>query len=417
MKSVLFISPMIFHLQLTHYKINRPLGAPLLCSILNKAGHIASFLDAECLKWGPRHIKKLVDDYEYDIVAMTVLYHNRHGAIELAKTLCNLMAASNTWKHTELWAGGPYATTNPLDLLYNGFDKVCVGEGESIILDMIDSKEHIFQGVPVKDLDTLPVPDYDSCSPGFRAYQGNLPRFEWPEAVSMWTRGCGFPCVFCSNPVYSCGRPRLMSPGRVKAELVELKSRGIKHVFVYSDELVGGGPAQNRWLESVCQEIAPLGLTYKTQGRCNPRNELSTLEAMKNAGFHAVMWGCESLSPKVLRNLQKGITPESIWRTLEMSKKAGLRNFLFFMVGGIGEEVEDFEMTRRGLAEMKKAGLADWVQVSIMTAEPGSTLWPIAQAEGWAKTNSLRSHFSPEWSYPWADCKELEKRKAVLDNL
>lgn len=208
-----------------------------------------------------------------------------------------------------------------------------------------------------------------------------------------------------------------MSPGRVKAELEELKKRGIKHVFVYSDELVGGGPAENRWLESVCQEIAPLKITYKTQGRCNPRNELSTLQAMKETGFKAVMWGCESLSPKVLKNLKKGITPDSIWRTLELSKQAGLKNFLFFMVGGIGEEQEDFEMTRRGLAEMKRAGLTDWVQVSIMTAEPGSALWPIAQEQGWARQEAGRSHFEPMFSYPWADAKELARRKAVLDRL
>ncbi len=415
--NILFINPPIWNLQATHYRINRPLGAPILCSILNQAGHQASFIDAECLKWSEGHVKGLVNNYEFDAIGMTVLYHNRQGAIDLAQKLRILWKGSKVWDKTELWAGGPYATTNPLDLLKNGFDKVCVGEGESVILEMLDSKERIFQGVPVKDLDAVPIPDYDMCSPGFRSYQGNLPRFEWPEAVSMWTRGCGFPCVFCSNPVYSCGRPRLMSPARVGAELIELKKRGIKHIFVYSDELVGGGPAENRWLASVCQEIAPLGLTYKTQGRCNPRNELDTLQAMKEAGFKAVMWGCESLSPKVLKDLKKGITPESIWRTLETSKKAGLQNFLFFMVGGIGEEAEDFEMTRRGLAEMKLAGLADWVGVSVMTAEPGSALWPIAQEQGWTKQETGRSHFEPMFSYPWADAKELARRKAVLDRL
>ncbi|MBI4332194.1 MAG: B12-binding domain-containing radical SAM protein [Chloroflexi bacterium] len=408
---MLFINPPVWRLQATHYRLNRPLGAPLLCSILKNAGHDAYFIDAEALRWGDEQIQRLGRAGRPDVVGMTVLYHNRWAARELLRKL------KTCWPGARFLAGGPFAATNPDDLLMWGFDAVCLGEGEDVILDMLIQPGDVFRQTGLTDLDTLPLPSHGLCIPGLRAYQGNEPRFEHPEAVMMWTRGCPFPCQFCSNPVYRLQKPRLMSAPRIIEELLYLKGLGVRHVFVYSDELVGASPAQNRWIQEVCQAIAPLDLTYKTQGRCHPGNDLPTMEALKTAGFRAVQWGVESLSQRVLKNLGKGITPEDSWNTLRLAHRAGLKNYVFIMVGGLGEETTDFEATRKGLGEMVREGLVDYLQVSIMTAEPGSPLWDTASREGWSRAETGRSHFEPTFTYPWADAGELSRRKRTLDAL
>ncbi len=409
---VAFINPPVWHLQNIHYRLNRPLGGPVLCAVLNRAGHEARFIDAEALQWHDLNLQRFLKEFDPDVVATTVLFHNREACRQLAQ-----ISGSR-----RLIAGGPYAATNTHDVIGYGYS-VCTSEGELAIESMLE--EHPLErqeGVRMfladpPQIDNIPIPDYDACTPGDDWYVGNEPRFELPEAVSLWTRDCPYNCIFCSNPIFK-GKVRMMSPERVYDELSVLKKRHMKHIFVYSDTLIGAGFNQDAWLEEVCARIAPLRLSYKTQGRCSRKVSLSTLQAMKAAGFRAVMWGIESMSPKVLKNLRKGIEPLDISLTLQASKQAGLLNWGFFMVGGIDETEDDFQATLQGAKEFVRAGLIDFGQVSIMTAEPGSDLWQLATDEGWLPAESpMRSHFQPYLNVPWASHEELLRRQRLLSEV
>jgi radical SAM superfamily enzyme YgiQ (UPF0313 family) len=256
------------------------------------------------------------------------------------------------------------------------------------------------------------------CFPDDSYYTGVGPRFEQPEASLLITRNCRHRCTFCSNPLFSGKITRFMSPDRVYEEISILKKRGTKHVYLYSDELVGSNIVDDKKLEEICHKIAPLGITYKTQGRCSKMIHVDTFTAMKEAGFKSVGWGIESFSPKVLKEMKKHIDLEDVYQTLRLSKLAGIWNHLFIMVGGFYEEQEDFEMTRKQLVEFKKEGLINSAQISVMTLEPGAPYYKKALEEGWIQnTRFSTSHFEPTLNVPWATKEEIINRQRILTEI
>ena len=410
---VIFINPPIADLVGTHYRMNPSLGAPLLTAILRKAGHNAYTLDAEALQLDiPNWLKK---QERPDVIGMTVTYLNRKGASRLLSQL------KQAWPDTRYIAGGPHATACPDEVLDLGFDVVAKGEADRLVGNLVDGSVTggiCEQGELTRNLDNLPFPDFVHHNPKPSYYLGNEPYCEHPEGVSIWNLGCPSYCVFCSLPVYRMKPVRFMSPQRIYDELTQLRDNfGIKHVFVYSDELIGMSKKQNRWIIEVCEKIAPLGLTYKTQGRCSKWVTVEALQAMKDAGFKWIFWGIESLSQRVLNALDKGTDIENIWQVLRLSKQAGIANLGFFMVGCLEEQLVDFNLTYNGVRDMLKEGLLQKKQVTIMTAEPGSRLYDLAKQNNWLENLEGRSHYSPNLSLPWFDHNETIRRQEVLSRL
>lgn len=405
MLDLLFLNPPIWHRSGVHYRLNRGLAGPIFCAILKANGLKSKYLDAEALQYFPQQTAAIAAQMRPRNIAMTVLNHNKASVLEMITLL------RQNW-HGRILLGGPAVTAEP-EAFADVADAYCIGEGEEVILDMLQDNGRFS---PLWwSIDRIPIPDLDSCEPTDSYYVGNEPRFEHPEGISIWVRGCPHQCLFCSHPIFGGYKPRYMSPERVREEMAYLKKRGCRHVFVYADELVGSSLRQDSWLREVCHSIAPLKLTYKTQGRCHPKLTLETLQAMKESGFRAVMWGIESLSDKVLTLVHKGITAADAFRTLELSHKAGLKNWGFFMVAGIGETEADFNLTLKGVKEMRALGILDFGQVSIMTLEPGAPYYETAAKEGWLPAEAPRhSHFSGYANYPWANPEEQERRRNLL---
>lgn len=405
---VLFLNAPTWKTQLIPHRAVRPLAPSILSAILYKMGHESAFIDCDAMFWGWDDIKQTISEMEPDVIGISALYNNRFAVAQLAKDIKIFFPS------VKLIGGGPFATTSPEVLISWGFDSVCVGEAE-LVLEKVLNERGIIQGIQVEDLNSLPFPAYDVCFPHEKVYYGSAPYWEKPESWLLISRGCRHNCSFCCNPLFNHQLPRFMSPSRVKEELQIIKNREIKHVYLYSDELIGASPVDDKWFESVCAEIADVGLTYKVQGRCNRKLEESTFEAAKEAGIKSIGWGVESLSSKILRNFNKGIEPEDAWNALRMAKKYGIINWVFIIVGGVEETADDFEETRKGLLEMKKEGLIGGGQTAVMTVEPGSRLWDRALNEGWiSNSEQVLSHWSPTLKVPWASDDELTRRARIV---
>ena len=407
---ILFLTPPIWNQNIPVTAI-RPIAPAMLNAGFAELGHDSIFIDSNALRWGWNKIGEALKEMDPDVVAFTSLYNNRFAS----ENLTSFIKVNFSGK--KIISGGPFATTNPESLLKWGVDTVCVGEGD-LVLEEVLAQKGIIKGKMVEDLDSLPYPLYDSCMPEETYYAGCGPRWEYPEGWLLITRGCRHKCTFCSNPLFSGKATRFMGPDRVYTELTMLKDRGIKHVYLYSDELVGSSIADDKRLEEICDKIAPIGLTYKTQGRCSKNISSSTLEAMVSAGFKSVGWGIESFSPKVLKAMRKSLDLDDVYHTLRLSKKAGIFNWLFIMVGGFEEEVEDFEMTRNQILALKKENLIDGAQISIMALEPGAPGWQKAVDNGWIQETEFQySHFEPTLNVPWASKEEIIRRQNILGQI
>lgn len=164
--------------------------------------------------------------------------------------------------------------------------------------------------------------------------------------------------------------------------MADLKRRHIRAVFVYDDELVGTRLPEG-WLEEVSAGLAPLGLVWKTQGRCSRHITPESMALLYQGGCRVVMWGVESFSQKVLDATRKGITVDDIWHTLRAAKAGGIQNWVFTQIGQYQETDEDARLTAEGLAKAYGEGLVDFRQTTITTILPATPLESLAKEQGW----------------------------------
>jgi radical SAM superfamily enzyme YgiQ (UPF0313 family) len=80
---------------------------------------------------------------------------------------------------------------------------------------------------------------------------------------------------------------------------------------------------------------------------CNGRLNFATPEVlgmMAKAGCQYVNYGIESMDPQVLKNINKGLTPDQITEGIENTLKAGMVPGLNFMWGNIGDTPRSLDL-------------------------------------------------------------------------
>ena len=95
------------------------------------------------------------------------------------------------------------------------------------------------------------------------------------------------------------------------------------------------------------------------------------LGLMKKAGCHTINFGFESGNQKILDSVDKTVTVEQNLIAAEMTRKAGINIFGFFMMGFPGETREQIEDTINLAAKISP----DVVMYAMVTPFPGTRLW------------------------------------------
>ena len=119
--------------------------------------------------------------------------------------------------------GGPHATMCSKEVLQDGFDIVVKGEGERAVNEIIKgsfTKGILFRN-PIKDLDSLPFPDYDAIDMFAYNYSFNSQKI----AQICTTRGCAYGCSFCNIPHLYGTKYRERSIKNVELEILHLKKK------------------------------------------------------------------------------------------------------------------------------------------------------------------------------------------------
>lgn len=381
------MNPPVHHYAGVHYRMNPPLGLPIIAAVLQNAGHQARVTDLEALQISPEALAQRFtvqcDDWP-DAIGFTVTTHNARGMRESVEALRDI--GYNGY----IAIGGPHVTMIAgehrafQEFFPTGADVYVVGECEGNVVDIFEQRRTgLIYGEPAA-IEDIPGPLWACHEPTPTDYYGNLPKVGHPEGISMWSRGCPHKCSFCANPVFAHQPIRYRPAANIVADMAGLKGLGVESVFVYDDEAIGLNRVQAEWLMGVCERVAPLGLTWKCQGRCSEKwITEDVLEAMYDAGCRAIMWGVESFSNRVLRSIRKGTTEDDVWHTLRVSREAGIGNWLFLMVGNYGETRSDLAYTEQQLSRARQEGLVQWRQVTVCTPVQGTELYRKAREEGW----------------------------------
>lgn len=416
-----FFNPPVFYYGDMWFRMLPTMALPILCRVFNDAGHYAEAVDLEAIRVTPHMLKqKFIDQKSAwaDVIGITGLLMAEQGMKE------TIEAIREAGYNGKIVIGGIYASTEPEKALAMGADMVVVGECEANIVELFEKclagEIGGIQHGKSPAIEDVPVPDWSHFYPEISTYHGNTALIRPNPGISMWTRGCPYQCIFCSDTIFFGQATRFRPPAMIEAEMRDLWNRGSRNVYIYDDEMVGVKVPPG-WMAEIADRIQDLeqeGLRWITQGRCSRHHiTLDLLKDMKRAGCKAVFWGIESFSVKVLKAMKKVLTPEDVWHTLRLSREAGIDNAIYTMIGNYQETEEDLELTANELEKAYKEGLIQYRQTTIATVMPGTKLKEIAEREGWYHEAPLAGrdlHVNPLGT-PWLTPNQIKKWQKRFD--
>jgi anaerobic magnesium-protoporphyrin IX monomethyl ester cyclase len=300
-------------------------------------------------------------------------------------------------------AFGTHVTPMPLETMrdYPALDFVLCGEPELTLRELIDvladksvDREHSSDLSEVKglvwrdagqisrnadrpfipDLDDLPLPKYELLP--LEKYR--VPLMRGPFCFVVTSRGCPAGCKFCIKHVSYQSSVRLLSPARILEELNILCGHGIRNIHMYADLFT----VNRDQVMGLCDLILREGL--KIRWTCNSRVDFvdeEMLIAMGRAGCWMISWGIESGSEEVLKRSSKGFQLQRAHQALQWSRKTGIKNWGYFIIGLPGETVE----TIRETIDLSKSLPLDLALFHVAAPYPGTPLFFEVIEKGWYK--------------------------------
>jgi radical SAM superfamily enzyme YgiQ (UPF0313 family) len=328
-----------------------PIGPLYLTSALEQAGHQVDFRDYQFCEAQDLFGRASIADYLTDA-----------GPIVLVSCMTNLLPftllaleevkARYPEKVLVLGGVGPTAVEAQILDRFPAVDVVARGEGERTVVELVEALQARgdlgrVQGIAyrqdghaaltparprVSDLDSLPFPAF---------HHVDLSRYQGYGMVT--SRGCPYPCTFCSvAPIW--GRRSLSrSNANILGEMRLLQEQAHVELFLFQDEFFVSSKAR---VLSFCQALRASGLQakWKAFGRVN-LTDVETMEAMAGAGCIEIRYGIESGSARVLERIKKGFTPEEAMDTISQAVGIFDRADAFYMWGFPFETMEDFSQT------------------------------------------------------------------------
>jgi len=361
-----------------------PLGPLYLATILKREGHDVRFAR-------PERIEDIFQDEDIVCLSGTSLEYPMN--VEYARWI------KRYYPDMKIFIGGSHVTAMYSDIHWrNLFDAICVGEGESIILDMVRDvdrgklKRLYFSNGFTKDLDTIPFPDRSLIEGDYgKGVFLNRENYINGGTESIVTsRGCSFNCAFCASHSMWDGKTRYRSIENIISEIEQvIKSTGNRQFAIWDDNLTLN---RRRCLE-LCAAFKELGIIWRCLVRAD-QLDLEICEAMVNAGCKEIWPGIESGDQRVLDFLDKQIDAGKMIEGCRSAKKAGLKIKALFMIGTPGEREDTPELNRDYIDKLD----FDMITLSTFTPLPGSPIWndPI-----WYYCDILSKDFRKYNQYYW----------------
>jgi len=383
---IVFITPAPYLRRMRIYRANGRLygqsnsitGPLILGGILKQAGHQVEVYEELN---GAVPYKKLLSDT--DVFCLSAMTSTAPRAYELADRI-------HAQSHARVLIGGIHVTALPQEALEHA-DQVITGEGEKVILDVVEGrlKDRIVRGIPMERLDEVPFPDYSVLKTPCQA------------ANILTTRGCPFRCTFCTTSrMFAPYRQR--SVENVMSEIRLYKQMGFRYMNFEDDNFT----ADKERAKEICRRIIAEHLQFKETfffGRTDLAKDEELLNLLQQAHLTRVLIGIESLNQKALDAVNKHQNLEDIRQAGEACRDHGIR-LIASIVLGLDEDTR--EDIRRSV-DFAKSIDAYQLQPAILTPYPQTPVYEQLVRQGrmltddWTQFDMMNVTFRPKNMTPW----------------
>ena len=294
--------------------------------------------------------------------------------------------------------GGSQPTYRTSDFLDNGFDFVCVGEGEKTLLHFAEEAlggTHRWEAIdgliwkqgprvvsnPPRPVLTKPELEFDLIS-AYKKIDGRYFDFgveiirglPLAGALLMTTRGCPYDCSFCAcNSIF--GRKIRHRPIEcIEREVRYLTAeKGVEGIWILDDTFT----VDKRHAIAVARVLHAHHVIWGCQSRVDSLTPAFAAE-MRSLGCVQMDFGVESGSQRILDDvIGKKTKIDQVIQSFDIAKANRIRTLANFIIGMPTETDEDLEATKR-LADRIRA---DIYVFSIATPLPGTRLYEMVGEE------------------------------------
>lgn len=343
-------------------ELHVPLGPLYLTRALEDAGFKVDFRDYQtCTAEDPFSLEAFLDFCKEPaaVIGLSCM------ANLLPFTLLAAQALSKRYPDRKIILGGVGSKSVEDKILrrFPWIKIICRGEGELTGPDLLKTiysggdlsgvkgvsyrqGEKIAHNPPrerITDLDTIPFPQFNKVDLSKYAGYG-----------MMSSRGCPYPCTFCSvAPVWNL-EYYSRSPANIVAEMKRLHDEAGVKICLFQDEFFVSGKKQ---VMEFCQELSrqDLKIKWKAFGRIN-LCDLEMMQAMADSGCVELRFGIESGSDRVLKMIKKGFSAKEVMEIIPKAIEIFPRVDTFYVWGFPFETMEDFQQSLFQMISFRSMG-------------------------------------------------------------
>ncbi len=363
----------------------QPLGTLYVAAVLQRAGHEVRFFNGAFTKH-----EQILSDLKAFNPGFIGIYSTTFGWNKAKKTAADFREMFQ--QDVFISAGGPYPIAMQEACLIDGggsFDAIVTGEGEFTSLEIIErlktkkslegvlgvvyrEGERIIKNPPrplITDLDALPFPARELLGDSSKYIPPPATYKRKPVAVLMTSRGCNRRCIYCFQiDKDRKSGIRYRSVGNVLAEIELCIQQGYREIKFIDDTLA----ADYDRAMMLAKEIKARKLDFTWfASACVNQVDRPLLQAFKDAGCWAILFGAESGVQKNLNAIRKGTTLEQIRNAVRAAQDVGLRVNTPFLFGIPGETFEEGLRTIDFAIELNP----DMANFHAITPFPGTYLY------------------------------------------
>ena len=354
---ILFVIP-----NFDSYVMAPPLGVLYLSSYAKKYCNAeVKIIDALRDNLNTKQITNIALEYNPDIIGIHCLTAFYKQTVDICRSLKQA--------GFKVLIGGVHPTFMPYTTLKDsGADFVVCGEGEIPLLRLCENNlnhkniqgvydleslkddDTQIDGTPVlkaetvKDLDTIPMPDWLQLPPASYPHsphaviaRGN------PIGIVMTSRGCPSRCTFCSSNNFYKGIRQRSVENVIEEVKFQIEHLGIQELQFTDDNLT----LRREYIINLCNALLEnnIKIAWSTpNGVRADKVDKEVLTLMKKSGCYLIDFGIESANNQILKNIRKGETIEQIDMAINLAHEAGMitqGNFIFGLHGETQETIKE----------------------------------------------------------------------------